>query len=100
MQVMLIPIADKHIGYADEVAAQLKALDIRVEVDKRGERMNAKVRDAQMQKIPYMLVVGDKEMAEDVVAVRLRTNENIGAMPLASFVKRIREVIKMRSSKL
>ena len=62
--------------------------------------MNAKVRDAQMQKIPYMLVVGDKEEAEGAVAVRLRTNENLGATPLASFVERITEIIKTRSREL
>ena len=59
---MLIPIADRHLPYAQEVAETLKAAGLRVEVDERGERMNAKIRDAQKQKVPYMLVIGDKEM--------------------------------------
>ncbi len=58
----MIPIADRHLPYAQEVAEKLKDAGLRVEVDDRGERMNAKIRDAQKQKIPYMLVVGDKEM--------------------------------------
>ena len=62
--------------------------------------MNAKLRDAQLQKIPYMLVVGDKEAAEHTVSVRLHTNENLGVMPLGSFVERVVEVVKMRSGRL
>jgi threonyl-tRNA synthetase len=93
VQVKLIPISDRHMVYAHEVAAQIRAAGVRVEVDTRSERMNAKVRDAQLQKIPYILVVGDKEVAEHAVSVRLRTNENLGAMPLTSFVDRITKVI-------
>src|SRR6266571_2801467 len=100
VQVMIIPIADRHIEYAGKVADVLKAAGVRVEIDTRSERMNAKVRDAQLQKIPYMLVVGDKEAAENAVAVRLRTNENLGATPLASFVERISGIIKTRSREL
>ena len=100
LQVMVIPIADRHIEYADKVAETLKAAGIRVEVDVRGERMNAKVRDAQMQKIPYMLVVGDKEAAANAVAVRLRTNENLGALPLADFMERIADRVKTKSREL
>ena len=66
--------------------SKLRAAGLRVEVDARSERMNAKVRDAQLQKIPYMLVVGDKEAAADAVSLRLRTNENIGAVPLEEFI--------------
>jgi threonyl-tRNA synthetase len=97
---MVIPISDRHIAYADEVAAKLKAVGLRIEVDTRNERINAKVRDAQMQKIPYMLVVGDKEAAKHAVAVRLRTNENLGAMPVRSFAERIMEVVKAKSRDL
>ncbi len=100
IQVMLIPISEKHLAYAEHVAAQLQELDVRVEVDRRNERMNAKVRAAQVQKIPYMLVVGDKEMAEQAVSVRLRTNENLGDMPVASFVERIKGMIKSHSREL
>jgi threonyl-tRNA synthetase len=100
VQVMLIPVSDRHLAYAHEVAAQLSSLDLRVEVDTRNERMNAKVRDAQLQKIPYMLVVGDKEAAEKAVSVRLRTNENLGVTPLANFVECITEIIKTKSRDL
>src|SRR5712692_4404108 len=100
IQAKLIPVSDRHVDYAYEVAAQLKAAAIRVEVDGRNERMNAKVRDAQVQKIPYMLVVGDKEAAEHAVAVRLRTNENLGAMPVASFVERIMGIVQAKSGEL
>jgi threonyl-tRNA synthetase len=99
-QAMVIPIADRHIEYANKVLETLKAAGIRAEVDVRGERMNAKVRDAQMQKIPYMLVVGDKEAADNAVAVRLRSNENLGATPLSDFIEHITEIIKTKSQEL
>jgi threonyl-tRNA synthetase len=86
VQAVIIPIADRHLDYADRVAGRLRAAGLRVEVDRRSERMNAKVRDAQLQKIPYMLVVGDKEAEADAVSLRLRTNENLGAVPLAEFL--------------
>jgi threonyl-tRNA synthetase len=86
VQAVVIPIADRHRDYALQVEEQLRAAGLRVMVDLRGERMNAKVRDAQLQKVPYMLVVGDKEQDSDGVALRLRTNENIGAMTLAQFI--------------
>jgi len=88
VQAMIIPIADRHVDYAQQVAAQLKQQGLRVAVDDRGERMNAKIRDAQTQKIPYMLVVGDKEAAEGQVALRLRSGENPGAMALDAFIAR------------
>jgi threonyl-tRNA synthetase len=71
VQAVLVPIADRHIEYAQQVAVKLKAEGLRVQVDERNERMNAKIRDAQLQKIPYMLVVGDKEMEQGQVALRL-----------------------------
>jgi threonyl-tRNA synthetase len=100
VQAMLIPISDRHTDYAQEVAAQIRASGARVEVDMRSERMNAKIRDAQGQKIPYILVVGDKEVAGHAVSVRLRTNENLGSMPLANVVERITNIIKSKSREL
>ena len=97
VQAMIIPIADRHIEYAYKVMEALRAEGVRVEADMRSERMNAKIRDAQLQKIPYMLVVGDKEQAGEAVSVRLRTNENLGVMPVKDFIERIREVIKAKS---
>jgi threonyl-tRNA synthetase len=88
VQAMLIPIADRHVDYAQQTAARLKEAGLRVEVDDRNERMNAKIRDAQLQKIPYMLVLGDKEVESGQVALRLRSGENPGPMPLAAFLER------------
>jgi threonyl-tRNA synthetase len=89
VQAMLIPIADRHLDYANEVAARLRAAGMRVEVDARSDRMNAKIRDAQTQKIPYMLVIGDKEIEADAIALRLRNGENPGAIPVAEFLRRV-----------
>jgi threonyl-tRNA synthetase len=94
VQAVLIPIADRHMAYANEVAARLEEAGLRVEVDERSERMNAKIRDAQLQKVPYMLVVGDKEAEAGAVAVRLRSGEDLGAMPEASFLTLAREDIE------
>ncbi len=88
VQAMLVPIADRHLPYARQVAGKLANLGLRVEVDGRAERMNAKIRDAQRQKIPYMLVVGDKEAEEGQVALRLRSGENPGPMPVEAFIER------------
>ena len=93
VQAVLIPIADRHVAYAYQVAGRLKALGFRVEVDERNERMNAKIRDAQNQKVPYMLVVGDKEMENDQVAMRLRGGENPGPVSLDDFIKKAKEDI-------
>ena len=89
VQAVVIPIADRHIEYADSVRAQLSAAGIRAHTDGRSERMNAKIREAQLQKIPYMLVVGDREAAADAAAVRLRSGENLGATPVADITERI-----------
>jgi threonyl-tRNA synthetase len=93
VQAVLIPIADRHLEYAHQMADELKRKDIRVEVDERADRMNAKIRDAQNQKVPYMLVVGDKEMESHQVALRLRNNENPGPMSLEDFVTRVKKDI-------
>jgi len=86
VQAMLIPIADRHIAYAEQVADRLKKAGLRVEIDESSDRMGNKIRKAQEQKIPYMLVVGDKEAEADAVAVRLRTNENLGPKPVDEFI--------------
>jgi threonyl-tRNA synthetase len=94
VQAILIPIADRHLPYIQEVAQNLKAAGLRVEIDERGERMNAKIRDAQRQKIPYMLVVGDQEVAQGQVALRLRSGENPGPMSVQAFIERARQDIQ------
>lgn len=96
VQAVVIPIADRHLPYARQVADRLEEAGVRVEVDDRGERMNAKIRDAQNQKIPYMLVVGDREVEQSTVSVRLRTEENLGAMSLSAFLERANQDIEAR----
>jgi len=93
VQAALIPIADRHVEYAQAVAAQLRKAGLRVMVDDRSERMNAKIRDAQNQKIPYMLVIGDKEIENDQVALRLRGGENPGPMAVSEFLNRAKDEI-------
>jgi threonyl-tRNA synthetase len=94
VQAVIIPIADRHLPYAGELATSLKAAGLRVEVDDRSERMNAKIRDAQNQKVPYMLVVGDREAEQGTVSVRLRTEENLGAMSLEAFIAKANQDIQ------
>jgi threonyl-tRNA synthetase len=94
VQAEIIPIADRHMPYAEKVAEQLRAAGMRVEVDTRAERMNAKIRDAQNQKIPYMLVVGDKEMENQQVALRMRSGENPGPMGLDAFMAKAQNDIE------
>ena len=96
VQAAIIPIADRHMEYAHSLASQLKGAKLRVQVDDRGERMNAKIRDAQMQKIPYMLVIGDREVEAGTVAVRLRSGENLGAIAIDDFIARVNEDSKNR----
>jgi threonyl-tRNA synthetase len=96
VQAVLIPIADRHVEYAREVALRLKAAGLRVEVDDRSERMNAKIRDAQIGKVPYMLVVGDREIEAGAVAVRLRSEENLGKLSIDQFLERARGDIESR----
>lgn len=94
VQAIMIPIADRHIAYCEQVAERLKAAGLRVDVDARSERMSAKIRDAQLQKIPYMLVVGDRESEAGSVAVRLRTEEDLGAMSVEGFLEMAQEAIR------
>jgi threonyl-tRNA synthetase len=96
VQAKLIPIADRHNDYAYEVAAQLKAEGLRVEVNDSSDRMQAKIRDAQLQKVPYMLVMGDREAENKAVAVRLRNGEDRGALPMAEFVALAQAAIEER----
>ncbi len=93
VQATIIPIADRHIPYADEVYKKLRAAGLRVKLDDRSERMNAKIRDAQKQKIPYMLIVGDQEMENQQVSLRLRSGENPGAQSLDAFLSKANQDI-------
>ncbi len=86
-QVKVLPIGDEHLDYAKAFAAECAAQGIRIEVDSRNEKIGYKIREAQLQKIPYMLIIGDKEMEEGTVAVRSRKSGDLGAMPKADFIK-------------
>ena len=96
VQAVVIPIADRHLDYARQVEERLSSAAVRVNLDLRSERMNLKIRDAQMQKVPYMLVVGDREQAEGAVAVRLRSGEDLGAQPIETFVAGVQETVARR----
>ncbi|MFU8827403.1 MAG: threonine--tRNA ligase [Brevefilum sp.] len=85
VQVVIIPIADRHVDFARGVADKLKSAGLRVDVDDRSDRMNAKIRDAEKQKVPFMLVVGDREMENSQVDVRRRSGERLGALPVDEF---------------
>lgn len=95
-QVQIIPITDRHNEYAQKVLEQLINSNIRVELDDRSEKMQAKIRDAQLQKIPYMLVIGDKEVSEKAVAVRTREGQDLGAIKLDEFKAKLEEEVKNR----
>ena len=96
VQAVVIPIADRHVDYAWEVARRLKAAGLRVEVNDSSDRMQAKIRDAQMEKIPYMLVVGDREMQNGEVNLRRRDGEVPGAMSVDAFIAMALEAVRER----
>src|ERR1700691_4015336 len=97
VQVAMIPIAERHTEYAEKVAAQLRASGVRVEVDSRNEKMNAKIREHAMQKVPFLLVVGDKEAEANKVNVRTRGKEKTEDMATTEFVEKIRKLIADKS---
>ena len=94
VQVKVLPISDKHLEYANKVKEALQDKEVRVEVDDRAEKIGYKIREAQLQKVPYMLVVGDKEQEAGEVGVRNRKDGDVGAMKLEDFVEKIDEEIK------
>ena len=87
VQAVVVPVSEKQEGYAREVAGRLKEAGLRAEADTRPERMQARIRDAEVQKVPYVLVVGEREKAEGAVSVRRRKKGNLGTMPLAAFLE-------------
>lgn len=94
VQVRIVPIADRHIDYARAVKERLFLNGLRVEVDERSEKMNAKIRDAETEKIPYILVIGDKEVSSNSVSVRKRRLGDLGSMSVESFLERILNEVK------
>ena len=97
VQAMLIPVADRHIEYLRSVAAELRAAGLRVEVDEASSRMNAKIRTAQEQKIPWMLIAGDRDVDAGDVSVRLRTGEDLGAMPVETFAHQAMHIVNSKA---
>jgi len=98
VQVVMVPIAERHTSYAEQVASQLRAIGIRVEVDARNEKMNAKIREHAMQKVPFMLVVGDKEAEANQVNVRTRGHEKTETIATAEFVARIKKLVDEKAA--
>jgi threonyl-tRNA synthetase len=99
VQATVLPIADRHAEYAESVRAQLAAAGLRAELDRRQEKIGYKIREAQLQKVPYMLVIGDREAAEGTVAVRSRTGGDQGAKPLQAFVEDAAKEIASRDER-
>ena len=100
VQAVVLPIADRHADYARRVCQVLTDAGLRVEVDARRERLQAKIRDAQLQKVPYMLVVGNNEAASESAALRLRTGEDLGRLPLHEVCARMLERVETKSQSL
>jgi threonyl-tRNA synthetase len=86
VQVKIIPVADRHLEHARKIEAEIKMRGVRVELDDRSERMNLKIRQAQLEKIPYMIIIGDKEVADNTVSVRRRSGEQLPTQPLETFL--------------
>jgi len=100
VQAVMIPISERHAEYAKKVASQLNAVGVRVEVDARNEKMNAKIREHAMQKVPFLLVVGDKEAEANKVNVRTRGKEKTDDMSTADFVAHVRKLIETKATAL
>ena len=100
VQVRIIPVADRHLEYARKLEAELKDEGIRAEVDARAERMNPKIRQAQLEKIPYMLVVGDKEVATATISIRRRSGEQLAAQSFTDFKSQIKTAIAGKANEL
>lgn len=97
VQAIVIPIADRHLEYAKQIEANLKKEGFRVQTDKRTERMNLKIREAQLEKIPFMLIVGNNEMASSTVSLRLRNGEDMGEQTVAQITSKLRAAIESKS---
>jgi threonyl-tRNA synthetase len=98
-QVLIIPISEKHTDYADKVYRILKDADIRVDVDDRDKSMQSRIRDAEKMKIPYIVVVGDKEIETDTVSIRSRLNKELGLMKNQEFIDYLKEEIRTKGNK-
>jgi threonyl-tRNA synthetase len=100
VQAVVIPIGEKHVEYGNKILQQLRDSNIRAEINDKDETMQAKIREAQMKKIPYMLVVGDREVQDGTASVRIRTGDNLGALEISNLVSKIHEVITSKTLEL
>jgi threonyl-tRNA synthetase len=98
VQAIVLPIADRHNDYARELEAKLKQADLRAEVDERTESVGRKIRDAELRKVPYMLVVGDKEAESGQAALRRHREGDLGSVSVDEFIERARAEIEARHS--
>ena len=96
VQIVIMPIADRHEEYAKKITEALKKESIRSELDNRGERLQAKIRDATLQKVPYVGIIGDKEIANGNISVRTRDGKNLGQLKLSQFLKKLKEEIDQK----
>jgi threonyl-tRNA synthetase len=97
VQATVLPITDRNVEYARKVYARLEAAGLRAHLDERNEKVNLKIREAQLQKVPYMLVIGDREMESDMVAVRHRKHADMGAKPVAQFIEEVCKLVESKS---
>ena len=100
VQVKVLPVTERNVKYAKSMAEKLKQESIRVEVDERSETLPAKIRDAQLEKVPYMLIIGDKEEKSKKVAVRLRTEKDLGQMSFSNFIVKVKDKIETKALNL
>lgn len=100
IQVKVLPITDRNTAYANKLGEDMKNQNLRVEVDERSQTLGAKIRDAQAEKVPYLLVVGDREVAENKVAVRVRSGKDVGNMDIAKFIKYVKNKEETKSLEL
>ena len=97
VQVRMLPLTDRTVKQAKEIQSKLQAYGLRVETDDRNEKIGLKIREAQMEKVPYMVIIGDKEVEQNVVAVRSRKDGDLGQMPLDTFISKITEEVATKA---
>jgi threonyl-tRNA synthetase len=100
VQAGIVPISERHLAYAEKVQSRLQEIGLRVEIDRRNEKMGAKIRDFTLQKLPYILIVGDKETETGAISLRVRSLGDQGSMPLEDFITRARSIVESKSISL
>ena len=100
VQAVVIPIGERHAEYAAKIEVELKASNIRVQMDDASERMNLRIRRAQLDKVPYMIILGDKEMESGTVSVRLRTGDQLQGLSIGELKSRIEDIVNRRAGEL